>query len=65
MSTATTSKKKAVAQTSDGQEIRKKSKWGPGTIWSFVAWVAGIAFFFPVLLANDAVPREARIDHLT
>ncbi|MDV8024684.1 carbohydrate ABC transporter permease [Rhodococcus sp. IEGM 1330] len=49
MSTATTSKKKAVAQTSDGQEIRKKSKWGPGTVWSFVAWVAGIAFFFPVL----------------
>ena len=26
MSTATTSKKKAVPQTSDGQEIRKKSK---------------------------------------
>ncbi|MFI8568701.1 carbohydrate ABC transporter permease [Rhodococcus sp. NPDC078407] len=49
MSTATTSKKKAVTQTSDGQQIRKKSRRGPGTIWSFVAWVAGIAFFFPVL----------------
>ncbi|MBY4127239.1 carbohydrate ABC transporter permease [Rhodococcus fascians] len=49
MSTATTSKKKAVTQSSDGQEIRKKSTWGSGSIWSFVAWVAGIAFFFPVL----------------
>jgi sorbitol/mannitol transport system permease protein len=48
MSTATTNKK-AVPQTSDGVAIKRKSKWGPGTIWSFVAWVAGITFFFPVL----------------
>ncbi|MBY6677165.1 carbohydrate ABC transporter permease [Rhodococcus sp. BP-332] len=29
--------------------ITRKKRWGPGSIWSFVAWVAGIAFFFPVL----------------
>ncbi|MEO7079760.1 carbohydrate ABC transporter permease [Rhodococcus sp. BP22] len=51
MSTATTNKKrkKTVPQTSDGVAIKRKSNWGPGTIWSVVAWVAGIVFFFPVL----------------
>ncbi|MET4047026.1 sugar ABC transporter permease [Rhodococcus sp. 1163] len=51
MSTATTNnkRKKAVPQTSDGVAIKRKSNWGPGTIWSVVAWVAGIVFFFPVL----------------
>lgn len=50
MSTATTSKnKKAVPATSDGVAIKRKGKWGVGSIWSFVAWVAGIVFFFPVL----------------
>ncbi len=51
MSTATTNNKpkKAVPQTSDGVAIKRKSNWGPGTIWSVVAWVAGIVFFFPVL----------------
>jgi sorbitol/mannitol transport system permease protein len=48
MSTATTNKKTA-PQTSDGAVVKRKSNWGPGTLWSFVAWVAGIAFFFPVL----------------
>ncbi|CAH0163592.1 carbohydrate ABC transporter permease [Rhodococcoides fascians] len=43
MSTATVDKTTASAP------IKRKSKWGPGSIWSFVAWVAGIAFFFPVL----------------
>ena len=33
----------------DAAPIKRKSKWGPGSIWSFVAWVAGITFFFPVL----------------
>ncbi len=51
MSTATTNKKrkKTVPQASDGVAIKRKSNWGPGTIWSVVAWVAGIVFFFPVL----------------
>ncbi len=51
MSTATTNnkRKKAVPKTSDGVAIKRKSNWGPGTIWSVVAWVAGIVFFFPVL----------------
>ncbi|MGB3372824.1 MAG: carbohydrate ABC transporter permease [Rhodococcus sp. (in: high G+C Gram-positive bacteria)] len=50
MSTATTSKtKKSAPQTSDGVTIKRRSNWGPGTIWSVVAWVAGIVFFFPVL----------------
>ncbi|OZE84046.1 carbohydrate ABC transporter permease [Rhodococcoides fascians A25f] len=44
MSTATVDKK-----STDAAPIKRKSKWGPGSIWSFVAWVAGIAFFFPVL----------------
>jgi len=44
MSTATVDKK-----STDATPIKRKSKWGPGSIWSFVAWVAGIAFFFPVL----------------
>ncbi|OZC89064.1 sugar ABC transporter permease [Rhodococcus sp. 06-412-2C] len=44
MSTATVDKK-----STDSTPIKRKSKWGPGSIWSFVAWVAGIAFFFPVL----------------
>ncbi|OZC51144.1 carbohydrate ABC transporter permease [Rhodococcus sp. 14-2483-1-1] len=44
MSTATVDKK-----STDSAPIKRKSKWGPGSIWSFVAWVAGIAFFFPVL----------------
>ena len=43
MSTAT------VDKTTTSAPIKRKSKWGPGSIWSFVAWVAGIAFFFPVL----------------
>jgi sorbitol/mannitol transport system permease protein len=43
MSTATVDKQTTPAP------IKRKSKWGPGSIWSFVAWVAGIAFFFPVL----------------
>ncbi|AMY23220.1 carbohydrate ABC transporter permease [Rhodococcus fascians] len=43
MSTAT------VDKTTTPAPIKRKSKWGPGSIWSFVAWVAGIAFFFPVL----------------
>ncbi|TFI41612.1 carbohydrate ABC transporter permease [Rhodococcus sp. 1R11] len=43
MSTATVNK------TTTSAPIKRKSKWGPGSIWSFVAWVAGIAFFFPVL----------------
>ncbi|OZD83546.1 carbohydrate ABC transporter permease [Rhodococcus sp. 05-2256-B2] len=43
MSTAT------VDKTTSSAPIKRKSKWGPGSIWSFVAWVAGIAFFFPVL----------------
>ncbi|OZE91130.1 sugar ABC transporter permease [Rhodococcoides fascians] len=43
MSTAT------VDKTTTFAPIKRKSKWGPGSIWSFVAWVAGIAFFFPVL----------------
>ncbi|KIQ10909.1 sugar ABC transporter permease [Rhodococcus sp. Leaf7] len=29
--------------------VTRKARWGTGSIWSFVAWVAGIAFFFPVL----------------
>ncbi|MFY2789016.1 carbohydrate ABC transporter permease [Rhodococcus sp. KRD162] len=33
----------------DAAPIKRKSKWGPGSIWSLVAWVAGITFFFPVL----------------
>ena len=50
MSTATTSKsKKSTPQTSDGVAIKRRSNWGMGTIWSVVAWVAGIVFFFPVL----------------
>lgn len=51
MSTATTNnkRKKTVPQTSDGVAIKRKSNWGPSTIWSVVAWVAGIVFFFPVL----------------
>ncbi|KJV03141.1 MULTISPECIES: carbohydrate ABC transporter permease [Nocardiaceae] len=43
MSTAT------VDKTTTPAPIKRKTKWGPGSIWSFVAWVAGIAFFFPVL----------------
>ncbi|MDV6260221.1 carbohydrate ABC transporter permease [Rhodococcoides yunnanense] len=43
MSTAT------VEKSTDAAPIKRKSKWGLGSIWSFVAWVAGIAFFFPVL----------------
>ncbi|NIL86256.1 Trehalose transport system permease protein SugB [Rhodococcus fascians] len=43
MSTAT------VDETTTPAPIKRKTKWGPGSIWSFVAWVAGIAFFFPVL----------------
>ncbi|GHP17556.1 sugar ABC transporter permease [Rhodococcus sp. NKCM2511] len=43
MSTAT------VDKTTTSAPIKRKSKWGLGSIWSFVAWVAGIAFFFPVL----------------
>ncbi|MFI7169337.1 carbohydrate ABC transporter permease [Rhodococcoides fascians] len=38
-----------VDKTTTSAPIKRKSKWGPGSIWSFVAWVAGIAFFFPVL----------------
>ncbi|WP_338888360.1 carbohydrate ABC transporter permease [Rhodococcus sovatensis] len=50
MSTATTNKsKKSTPQTSDGVAIKRRSNWGTGTIWSVVAWVAGIVFFFPVL----------------
>lgn len=50
MSTATTSKsKKSTPQTSDGVAIKRRSNWGMGTIWSVVAWVAGIVFFFPTL----------------
>ncbi|MGV8871679.1 MAG: carbohydrate ABC transporter permease [Rhodococcus sp. (in: high G+C Gram-positive bacteria)] len=44
MSTATVD-----TTTTDAAPIKRKRKWGPGSIWSFVAWVAGIAFFFPVL----------------
>ncbi|MGN7132923.1 carbohydrate ABC transporter permease [Rhodococcoides corynebacterioides] len=29
--------------------VSRKRTWGPGSIWSLVAWIAGIAFFFPVL----------------
>ena len=50
MSTATTKRsKKATPETSDGTQIKRKSNWGAGSIWSVVAWVAGIVFFFPVL----------------
>lgn len=39
----------AVDETETTEPLRRKGKWGPSSIWSFVAWVAGIAFFFPVL----------------
>lgn len=30
-------------------QVKRKRRWGRDTIWSVVAWVIGIGFFFPVL----------------
>jgi sorbitol/mannitol transport system permease protein len=48
MSTAT-DRRTTEKGTDTAVPLKRKGKWGTGSIWSVVAWVAGIVFFFPVL----------------
>ncbi|MBY6412961.1 carbohydrate ABC transporter permease [Rhodococcus sp. BP-252] len=45
MSTATTTE----PATTSAPIVKHKKKFGAGTIWTVVAWIVGIGFFFPVL----------------
>ncbi|MBC7630459.1 carbohydrate ABC transporter permease [Aeromicrobium sp.] len=46
MSTSTI---EAPETTAEDAPLRRKRTWDTGTVWSVVAWVVGLGFFFPVL----------------